>query len=183
MEEGTCNMRETMRGSQVSRSVDHGVRGVVRQNVQRAGQLKLLPVSQFAPGTVSLQSPGKDDQLLGKALPTRRPHHAHRLALRSLTQLAAAAWQPLHKGWPLQSFHSHVGGRVRRGVCCGITMKKTTCSMTEPQHIAYLNSAKQSFTCPFPPALGRLSRQSPPWSGRQHFSPLSSTSAPSVYSE
>lgn len=98
MEEGTCNMRETMRGSQVSRSVDHAVRRVVRQNVQRAGQLKLLPASQFAPGTVSLQCPGKDDQLLGKALPTRQPHHGHRLALRSLTQLAAAAWQPLHKG-------------------------------------------------------------------------------------
>lgn len=98
MEEGTCNMRETMRGSQVSRSVDHGVREVVRQNVQRAGQLKLLPASQLALGTVFLQSPGKDDQLLGKVVPTRRPHHGHRLTLRSLTQLATAAWQPLHKG-------------------------------------------------------------------------------------
>lgn len=170
---------ETMRGSQVSRSVDHGV----RQNAQMAGQLKLPPASQFAPGSVSLQSAGKEDQLRGNSLLTRRPHHGHRLALRSLTQLAAAAWQPLRKGWLLQSFHSQVGWRVRRGVCCGITMKKTTYSMAEPQHIAYLNSAEQSFTCSFPPALGRLSRQSPPRSGRQHFSPLSSTSAPSVYSE
>lgn len=174
MEEGTCNMRETMKGSQVSRSVDRGVRPVVRQKVQTAGQLKLPSTSQFAPGTVSLQSSGKDDQLRGKALPTRRPHRGHRLALRPLTQLATAAWPPLRKGGPLQSFHSRVGGRVRRGVCCGITMKKTTYSTTEPQHIAYLNSAKQSFTCPFPPSLGRLSRQSPPRSGRQHFllSPL-----------
>ena len=30
-------MRETMKGSQVSRSVDRGVRGVVRQKVQTAG--------------------------------------------------------------------------------------------------------------------------------------------------